>query len=117
MEKTTRRELLVTLGAAAGGLVLAGCSGGGGGGGDAGSSGSCDSVTTQIALNHGHEVTVPAEDVAAGAMKTYTLVGASHTHDVTLSAADFDNLAAGQTVMVLSTTVDSHDHEITFRCA
>lgn len=116
MEKTTRRELLITLGAAAGGAILAGCHSGASGGGDAGGA-SCESVTTSIGSNHGHEVTVPAADVADGSMKTYTLVAASHTHEVTLSAADFDNLAAGQTVMVLSTTVLDHDHEITFHCA
>ncbi len=116
MEKTTRREMLVALGAAAGGVVLAACSGSAPAGGDDAGGGSCDVVDATIADNHGHEVTVAPEDVAAGTMKTYMLVGASHVHEVTLSAADFESLAMGQTVMELSTTVDSHDHQITFRC-
>jgi hypothetical protein len=121
MEKTTRREMLVTLGAAAGGVLLAACggtSGGDGGSGEdaGGGGGSCDSVSTEIAANHGHMVTVPPADVLEGAMTTYELVGASHTHHVTLSADDFANLAAGQTVMILTTTDADHDHEVTFRC-
>jgi hypothetical protein len=50
--------------------------------------------------------------------KTYDIQGISaHPHMVTLTAAHFQTLADGQTVMVTSTNDAAHDHLITIVCA
>ncbi len=111
-----RRDfVLVVVGAAGGGLVLNAC--GGGGEGDA--SLGC-TPSANFSTNHGHVLTVPASDVAAAVTKTYDIRGtADHTHSVTLTAALFQMLQVGDTVMVGSTasdTGDGHNHDIALRC-
>ena len=61
---------------------------------------------------------VTGADVVSGAQKTYVLSGAGHTHDVTLSAADFAQLQANQG-LVLQTDPDGtgHSHAVTISCA
>jgi hypothetical protein len=55
------------------------------------------------------------EDIEAAVETTYTLTGA-HTHTVTLTAADFRMLAAGETIVVMS-SLDVHTHMVTISCA
>jgi hypothetical protein len=84
---------------------------------------SLDSLTTcggdaVIGHNHGHALQVPAEDVAAGAEKTYSIKGAAgHDHQVTLTAEHFASLAAGGSITVTSSTVVGHAHPVTVTCA
>lgn len=116
---TTRREMLLTFGALA--LVPACSSSSGGtdagpradGGGRA-----CASTTSTISSNHGHELTVPGADVAAGTSQTYDIQGTSgHAHSVTLGAADFTVLRSAGSVIVASTAGGGHMHMVTVRCA
>lgn len=71
-----------------------------------------------IGANHGHVLTVTMADAAAGVDKTYDIMGtATHTHSVTITAAEFVMLAAGTTIMETSTTNVSHSHPIMVVCA
>lgn len=73
-----------------------------------------------IGSNHGHAMTVTMADVSAGVEKTYNITGSSaHAHSVTISAAQFAMLAASgsASVSAVSTTGDSHTHNITVTCA
>ena len=70
-----------------------------------------------IGGNHGHELTVSADDVQAGAEKVYDIEGgARHTHTVTISAAQFALLAAGTAIQVTSSSA-GHTHAVTVTCA
>jgi hypothetical protein len=75
-------------------------------------------TTTEIGTNHGHNLVVSKADVAAGVEKTYSIQGASgHDHEVTLTAADFSQLQAGNMVTKQSSEGDLHTHEVTVSCA
>ncbi len=123
--KPTRRQflLLVTVGATAGAAGLAAC-GGGGGNNNTNSdmtmgAPDCSAINAAIGSNHGHSATVIEADVIAAADKTYTLTGLPHTHQFTLTAAEFADLAAGKSVAKSSTqssTDASHNHTVTIRC-
>jgi hypothetical protein len=77
---------------------------------------------TNIGTNHAsgaHSMTVSSADVNAGVDKTYDITGASmHSHMVTITAADFQALAAsaGAMITVTSTTGGGHTHEVTVTC-
>jgi len=71
-----------------------------------------------IGANHGHSLTVPKADVAAGAQKTYDIQGSgSHPHTVVVTAADFTQLQAGTQVKKQSSSDASHTHDVTITCA
>lgn len=121
---STRRELLRSAAVFGGALLfsrgLAACGADGRGSGSADSSDdslvSCAPPT--ISANHGHELDVPAEDVEAGATKTYSIRGSSsHDHEVTITAEQFAELAGGVAVAVGSTTVAGHSHTVTVTCS
>lgn len=86
------------------------------------SGGNCErnGVVPTIELLHdpNHTLTIPAADVAAGVERTYTLEdnGSGHTHEVTLTAADFANLQRGQGIQEMSTQT-GHIHSVTVNCA
>jgi hypothetical protein len=72
----------------------------------------------EISANHGHQLTVSKEDVAAGVSKTYNIKGkADHSHTVTLTASDFASLAENMQIIETSTVSVSHSHGITVLCA
>lgn len=71
-----------------------------------------------ISANHGHALVVSAADVAAHVTKTYSIKGTSgHDHLVTITAAQFTQLGAGQAVTVASTNVAGHTHTVTVTCS
>lgn len=73
---------------------------------------------TSISANHGHSLTVSKEDVAAGSAKTYTLTqGDGHTHEVTITASNFDSLQENNQITVTSTSDSGHTHNVTVSCA
>jgi hypothetical protein len=87
------------------------------------SGGSCTTNGTTITVggNHGHTApTVSASDVTTGSQNTYTVAqgSASHSHTVTVSAANFTTLQ-GDTGVSISTDADAtgHSHTITINCA
>ncbi|OJY19250.1 MAG: hypothetical protein BGO98_39800 [Myxococcales bacterium 68-20] len=100
--------------AGVGGGDAGGDGGGGGGGGPR-----CLDNGTNVAIgnNHGHALVVSKQDVADAADKTYSILGgAGHSHEVTLTAAHFAQLAQNQSVTVASTTDAGHSHTITVTC-
>ena len=65
---------------------------------------------------HHGTITIPAGDIASGAEHVYVLDGgAGHTHEITLSAADFTTLTSGGTVTVTS-TLAGHTHTVMLTC-
>jgi hypothetical protein len=111
--KTSRLSFVRgSLGVCAAGALTAAC--GGGDDDDDSSGGACKA---NIAMNHGHSMSVSAADEMAGAAKTYSIQGSSaHNHTVELSAEDFADLAAGKVVVVTSSTEASHSHDVTITC-
>ena len=117
-----------TGGASGSGGSTGGASGSGGAGGgqdagtakDSGSNTGCGmAVVALVSQNHTtgpHVLTIPPEDVTAGADKIYNARGqSSHDHFVQLTAADFATLKAGGTVIKKS--CNSTDHEFVLSCA
>jgi hypothetical protein len=122
MSTLTRKEFFGMLFGVAGIATLAAaCGGDDGGSADAaGSLGNCvqNGTSVTIASNHGHVLTVSKEDVAAAADKTYDIMGsATHTHSVTVTAANFATLKNNQSINVTSTTGAAHTHNVTVVCA
>ena len=78
----------------------------------------CTGTTTNISANHGHALDVLGSDVAAGAQVVYDIQGtASHTHDLTVAAADFTTLQGGGPVTITSSLTNGHTHDVTISCA
>jgi hypothetical protein len=78
---------------------------------------SMNGTIVAIAGNHGHVLVVSKADVAAGAQKMYSIQGGSlHDHIVTLTTADFAQLAANASVSTVSSSA-GHTHTITVTCA
>jgi len=69
-----------------------------------------------------HKLVVTSADVVAGVLASYDIRGdnTGHTHEVTLTADDFADLANGRTVTVISSNNGSagasHTHEIRLSC-
>lgn len=111
-----------TGGANAGGANAGGASAGGNnntGGNDAGA---CGGALLVQGSNYGtdpHDLAIPLADLELGVTKTYTTTGNGHTHDVTLTEADFAALRNGETVKkyVCYTLATSTDHEWVISCA
>ena len=83
--------------------------GGGGGGTTSGD------VTGVVSANHGHIATITAAKIAAGGTLNLDIMGsATHTHTVTLSGTQLQQIGAKQQVAVLSTTDAGHNHTVTF---
>jgi len=78
---------------------------------------SCE-TDVELANAHIHEVSVPAEDVEAGAEMTYELsTVAGHTHSSTLSADDMETLAFEGTLEIESSEDSGHTHTVTVTCS
>jgi hypothetical protein len=118
----TRKEFLRSIAGAGVGAAavaaVAGCSDDGEGPADAPPP-SCtmDGTSAEIANNHGHTMSVPKEDVVAGAEKTYQIQGTSgHPHTVVVTAAMFTMLQNNTRVMVTSSNDAGHTHVVTITC-
>lgn len=84
--------------------------------------GACTVALMVKGSNYGtdpHDVLVPFDDIVAGVAKKYKSTGVSHTHEITLTAADFTALRAGEIVKKYTcfTNTQSTDHEWVFSCA
>jgi hypothetical protein len=68
-------------------------------------------VIGKVGRNHGHALVVSVADVLAGVPKTYDINGGSgHSHEVTLSAADFATLRAGGVVRMAASRYQGRGH-------
>ena len=113
----SRKEFLVLLI----GSAAAAC-----GGSSDGPSGNCaaNGTAVTIAQNTGHSLVVSKADIAAGVEKTYDIQGidSTHTHKVTITAADFTALQKNLRALETSTAGNAagqspHTHQITVSCA
>ena len=67
---------------------------------------------------HSHSFTVPKEDVSAGVEKTYVMSNVNaHTHQVTITAAQFATLQGNNSVTATSTSDSGHTHSVSVSCA
>jgi hypothetical protein len=108
---------VAALGAAEIVALSAGCGSDDAPAGPAGDGCQSGSAAVVIGSNHGHQLVVSAADVAAGVAKTYDIAGSSpHSHQITLSSVDFQDLKSRKEVLVESTPTD-HTHPVTVRCA
>jgi hypothetical protein len=74
---------------------------------------------TSISANHNHALVVPAADVTAATEKTYSIKGtSSHDHKVTITSAQFAELASGSSIVTVSLADGtSHRHSVTVSCS
>ncbi|MDC3953050.1 hypothetical protein [Polyangium jinanense] len=78
----------------------------------------CERLVARIGRNHGHAFTITIADVLAGVDKTFDLTGTSgHRHTITVTAADFKKIGAGQIVRLASTREGGHIHRLFLECA
>ncbi|MDI1479504.1 hypothetical protein [Polyangium sp. y55x31] len=78
----------------------------------------CERLVARIGRNHGHAFAIVVADVLAGIDKTYDLTGTSgHRHTITVTAADFKKLGAGQIVRLASSREGGHIHRLFLECA
>lgn len=84
----------------------------GGGGGGGATNGDVPGV---VSANHGHVATVTAARINAAAGFDLDIMGnATHPHTITLSANQVQQIGARQTVAIVSTTNEAHNHTVTF---
>jgi hypothetical protein len=128
--KITRKRFLLSLFGSTAAVLLDGCGGGGSsyGGTPAPmptpapppSSASCGASGSAIAGNHPtpHVLDFAKTDLDSTTDVTYNIQGmADHNHTVTLTVAQLATLKAGGSVMVTSTTTNSHEHVVTVTCS
>jgi hypothetical protein len=117
MDLTRKEFLTLVIGSAA----AAAC----GGSSSPGPSGNClaNGSASIIQNNTGHSLIVTKADIMAGVDKTYDIRGTdtSHTHSVTITAADMlalqKNMQVGETsTSGISPTVGAHTHAIQVVC-
>ena len=132
----TRKQFLGSVTGGTVTLLVQACGGGGpaalallgGGTNDGGTNGNpepasaCGSSGSEIAGNHGHQLTVPTADLTSATAVTYSIIGsATHDHLLTLSPVDLAQLNSGGTVTVVSSVTDAptfglHSHGVTVTC-
>jgi hypothetical protein len=105
----------------AGGATATG-SGGATASGTGGAAHACTGALLVKGSNYGkdpHDLSIPIDDLNGGVSKTYESTGNGHTHNVTLTAADFDALRNGETVKKYTCLQNPNyaDHEWVFSCA
>ena len=111
----TRRELFLATAA----LTAVGCGGGDDGETIDAAPANCLANGTRAIFpyNHGHTLSIPAEDIAAGTARTYDITGgADHSHSVSISAAEMASLAGNIGIQVMSSSDGGHSHTIDVRC-
>lgn len=111
----TRKQFLRAASGASVLVLLQAC---GGGGYDDDEPGLCGASAGAIAGNHGHALTIPASDLDATTPRTYDISGtANHAHSVTFTPAQLQELRAGRSVTITSSTGSGHSHAVTASCA
>lgn len=120
MEKQgmNRREFLVMAGGAVAAIplvaALSGCGSSGGTAAPVAPAAGADFTITSTVDNtgHTHKITVKASDLAAGLQVTYTSTNDSaHTHTVTITPAQINDINAGKTDNIRSSIDLGHDHD------
>jgi hypothetical protein len=103
-------------------LLISGCGGGDDNDSDNDSQnggGLLQGCGSTIAANHGHVFTIPLGDLDSPTARTYDIAGAAgHSHTITLSPAQLQQLKAGVAVAVTSSPLaaDGHTHGVNISC-
>jgi hypothetical protein len=72
-------------------------------------------VAGTISANHGHSAVVTGAQLSAGNGVTLNIQGsAGHPHTVQLSSGEVQQIADGQRVSKVSSTDQSHSHQVSF---
>jgi hypothetical protein len=114
----TRKEFCAALTGGSVLLLLQSCGGGGSYGGGGGMTLVCGASGGAIAGNHGHVLTILRADLDSLTDKTYSITGtADHTHSVTFTPTQLQQLKAGADVAATTTTGGSivnpaHSHTL-----
>ena len=102
-------------------LVVAGCSSDDSTAGESSTTGSspsgtCTTSQAQIGANHGHTITPPtASEISTGVdIDLILTLGLSHTHVVSLTAAELDTISTCGSVTKSSTSANAHTHSVIF---
>lgn len=67
--------------------------------------------------NHGHVLSISADDVLISRAKAYDITGtAGHTHTVSLSIDSFNRLALKVPVTLTSSVGGAHTHSVLIQC-
>jgi hypothetical protein len=104
----------ITISACGGSSSPSSPSTGGTGTGGTGSTGASDKVGV-ISNNHGHSAVITGAQLTAGGALNLDIQGtATHTHQVSLTAAQIASIAANQQVGQESSTSSGHSHTVTF---
>jgi VCBS repeat-containing protein len=114
----SRKRFIEALAGGSALLVFGGC-GGGGSYGSGNPPPAASGCTESISLNHGHALTIAVADLDSLTAKTYDIMGAAaHSHQVTFSTTQLQQLKAGTAVTVTSTAFsgDGHTHNVTATC-
>ena len=80
---------------------------------------SCIDNGTDVSIgsNHGHTLTVSKADIDRGVDAIYNIQGSSgHNHSVTITADQFLELQANNSISVSSSSDNDHTHFITVKC-
>jgi len=118
----TRKRFIELFSSGSALLILHGCGGGGSyGGTPAPAPMPTSGCSESISGNHGHAVAVPLTDLDSTTAKSYDIRGSNptHTHSVTFSPAQLQQLKAGTAVTVTSTPSsagDGHMHDVMVTC-
>lgn len=92
------------------------------GGGQTTQGGNCKVNGTAVYIQDlhtpNHTLVIPAADVVAGVAKTYVLEdnGSGHTHNLTVTVADFITLQNNLGIVEVSTADAGHTHNVTINC-
>jgi hypothetical protein len=100
-------------------LLISGCGGGDDNDGPTGNPAPASGCGSVIAANHGHVLAIAAADLDSPTARTYDIAGAAgHSHTITLSPAQLQQLKAGMAVAVTSSPFvgDGHTHGINISC-
>lgn len=72
-----------------------------------------DTITADIANNHGHAFSIPLATLLANGPTTYSIQGSSgHPHSIAITDEILDALEAGQNVDIASSKDAGHSHGV-----
>ncbi len=83
------------------------------------SGGDCERFGAAGAIegNHGHVLSISADDVLISQAKTYDITGtAGHTHTITISIDSFNRLALKAPLSLTSSVGGAHTHNVLVQC-
>ena len=76
------------------------------------------SMTITAADDHVHDVDVPDMDTVRGRAETYlTTIDGGHTHHVTITVTEFEQINQGNIVFMVTSRSAGHTHPVAIGCS